>query len=647
MTRRITSAYNFAPLAKQVVCPEWQDRVSHDLPLQDGLCAELDIELTAHTPLLVGAERRDADKQGGVQVVRFFTHPDGTPAIPGSSLRGMLRNVLEVATFSRLQLMDDRALSVRDLTSSDNEYMKRMVKGNIRSQGEGARAQASGGWLWFDGENWRLESTAVARVEQDEIRRHFGLEDRVWPRHDDTGRKKSWRVSAAEKYRVIREACTRNRLAAEIDRDGHIGVHFRLEADSTHRHSDGKYLSYKRVSRLLSCDAEKPYYPGVLVVTGQGIPTKHMDFVFGACARKPTARVLDSATMATFRQVYGHDNSDWNTHWAKRAGDGVPVPVFFLEVDGFLQVGLSQMFRLAGPLSLGVMASNKQVKRQDGRPLDFVETLFGHVSTQLSAAGEALKGRVSFGDLRWTPSGQSSAAMAKASFCNPTVLAQPKPSFYPAYLQQDGDETGVLPGGGQYRTVLSATAQLRGWKRYPVWGPGEVVECPAPPAKSKPDSQIALRPLAPGNRFTGRLRLHNVTREELGAVVWALTWGGDDKLRHTLGLGKPFGLGQVTIRIETGKGSTVVRANQLEAPTPSLDDCRAAFVKYMSMQVANWSGTDSLRELLAMADPARPQANRTNLTALQLVVGGGPGSNHFVAAKRDRSVLQRYSRMRS
>lgn len=43
MTLQITAAYNFVPLADKVVYPEWQDLVSHDLPLQDGLCAELEV----------------------------------------------------------------------------------------------------------------------------------------------------------------------------------------------------------------------------------------------------------------------------------------------------------------------------------------------------------------------------------------------------------------------------------------------------------------------------------------------------------------------------------------------------------------------------------------------------------------------------
>jgi len=45
----ITSAYNFVPLQSAVVQPEWQDRSSQDVPLREGLCAELDIIITNDT----------------------------------------------------------------------------------------------------------------------------------------------------------------------------------------------------------------------------------------------------------------------------------------------------------------------------------------------------------------------------------------------------------------------------------------------------------------------------------------------------------------------------------------------------------------------------------------------------------------------
>lgn len=631
LPRGITSAYNFAPLAQQVVCPEWQDRVSHDLPLREGLCADLQIELVAETPLLVGAERDDTPRQRGqVPAVGFHTHPDGTPAIPGSSLRGMLRNVLEIASFSRMQLIDDRALSIRDLTTSGSEYMRAMVGGDIRSSSVGARPLAQGGWLWFDGQDWRLEPTSVARVEHREIVRHFGLSREVWP---------GKRTTAAQKYEVLRTALQAASRAGKLTKTGHVQVRHPRVEEAVHERSRGKQLRYRRIERLLPVDDTSPSSTvGALVVTGQGVPNKHMEFVFGLCGRKPESRVIDPAAMTRFRQVYGHDDSDWSTHWSRRAAEGTPVPVFWIERDGELQIGLSQMFRLPGPRSLGQMVPDEHRPRAGAaRRLDFVETLFGRVGSDA-----ALKGRVFVGDLRWSGSPQGRPVPADAAYAQPTVLGQPKPSFYPAYLEQQ-QQGGVLKSP-DYRTVLSPDARLRGWKRYPV-RPLPEVRVPEPPAKSQATVQTRLQALAPGNRFKGRIRLHNVTPEELGAVAWALTWGGDDRLRHAIGLGKAFGFGCVRVRIANADSPDAVRANDPATSAPGLGDCTRAFVAYMQRQIPGWERTGTMCELLAMANPELPQATAANLTPLELTVGA---RNEFVEAKsRDnRLALQPHSQRR-
>lgn len=110
----IHAPYNFVPLSKWVYKPDWADQVSHDHPLADGISGTIEIEITAHTPLLVGGERKTLKNQP--QQVHFYTlpGPDGDYAIPGSSLKGMIRNVMEIACFSKMKNIDDIRFGVRD-----------------------------------------------------------------------------------------------------------------------------------------------------------------------------------------------------------------------------------------------------------------------------------------------------------------------------------------------------------------------------------------------------------------------------------------------------------------------------------------------------------------------------------------------------
>ena len=52
-------------------------------------------------------------------------------------------------------------------------------------------------------------------------------------------------------------------------------------------------------------------------------------------------------------------------------------------------------------------------------------------------------------------------------------------------------------------------------------------------------------------RFSSRIRLHNVTAEEIGLVLYALGHGGDPKkpYRHQIGRAKPYGAGEVARRL--------------------------------------------------------------------------------------------------
>jgi hypothetical protein len=46
-------------------------------------------------------------------------------------------------------------------------------------------------------------------------------------------------------------------------------------------------------------------------------------------------------------------------------------------------------------------------------------------------------------------------------------MGSPKPSFYPIYLEQSG-ENGYLGGNDKFSTMMNSNAKLRGWKIYPA-----------------------------------------------------------------------------------------------------------------------------------------------------------------------------------
>ena len=116
----ITAPYNFVPLNKEVFYPSWADDVSHDIPFEDGESGELDITITAKSPIFIRNHSDDKDNPSK-EFCHFINENNAKEYyIPGSSLKGMIRNVLEIISFSKIQIDEDKyknIFGVRDMTN--------------------------------------------------------------------------------------------------------------------------------------------------------------------------------------------------------------------------------------------------------------------------------------------------------------------------------------------------------------------------------------------------------------------------------------------------------------------------------------------------------------------------------------------------
>lgn len=651
-----SSPYNFVPLPPRIVQPEWQDRVSHDLPLQEGLCAEIEIELHAHTPLLLGG-RRDG------QVVHFFSGPDGHPTIPGSSLRGMLRGVLELASFSRIARVHDRQLAARDVGSRVfADYGEAFVgpaqwPSGQRSDGAIFRSLAKTGWLRFDpNRGWLLHPCQHERVEHSTLKA-AGLDVR-----DGAGLQADAQRMASTKYERLLPCLPELRLFAGNIAQAHVAA-----ADPPRRAVALLFALAERVSTTATapCPQERR-----LVVTGQVNDRKHREFLFHVHADAPIA--VPAKVWRAFLDVHdvpARAGLEGSYAWLKRRRPfgALGMPVFYLpdKAGGIAHLGLCQMFKLPYPRTLhGCMGVHGQPAAADTlRRLDFAETLFGAVATDearlagpAAAPGAAggLKSRVFFGDLRAV----GTPTTAPAAFALPTVLASPKPGFHPAYFGamasaaarpghpraaalpvQQRPKAQVQGAGGQAappaKRSIQALTEIRGVKRYPAHAPQEVQGVPK--AQEQQDGVASqLRPVAAGARFSGRIRLHNVLPQELGALLWALLWGGDADLRHALGMGRPFGLGQVSLHLQAitarfNDGAAGAAASVPALPTDGdslalVRPCMRAFEDYMQQQCPGWRQTPTLLELLAMARPGSLPAEQLKPMRFEMVPPPRKGS---------------------
>lgn len=157
----LTSPYNFVPLNSKVYIPDWYGLVSQDIPFEDG--EDGYIELTWHndSPLFIRDKDKDDPKHAPMNI-------NGRYFIPGSSIKGMLRNVLSILSFGKMQegeqyqnqkfqrtviinnktVVKDRKFSIEDLVNKRQPQTE-------ENSGKQDLCELIFGWVIADGQNMK------------------------------------------------------------------------------------------------------------------------------------------------------------------------------------------------------------------------------------------------------------------------------------------------------------------------------------------------------------------------------------------------------------------------------------------------------------------------------------------------------------
>lgn len=573
--RRSTAAYNFVPLPDRVVAAVARPS---DLPDHDAatpgypLCGYFDVTLTTATPLYVRgplstrrvgeqpseferAEREKVDPPVGADFHGlaknkpdfFFTHDPDQPVIPGSSLRGMLRSVLETASHGKVALVADSQLvyrAVGDTTALGAWYRQQLLGPNKarlpKMHFDYPSPNVRGGYLVERNGGWAIRP---ARQHQGESFVHVEYGDAAVV------------TAGSADQRVHKVFVAPAARAAWPRRGGTLTLDFAL-TNSLMRRSPGQA-------------APPGLQPAMLVQSGRmgGQHAKHMH-----CAiyeEDPQAALLEipPAMWETYREDRDRPRGQRPTRPLKRTGD----PLFYL-VDGagkLVFFGPTMMFRLPYVNSVHAMIPNEL---RDPLAIDYAEALFGFLRRPsdfsddgpIPAQGDKARGyasRIAVTDgvlARDYAAEELWLSDQDRGALTPKILSTPKPTSFQHYLVQPSSDrhdlsfydSPVVDDRGQPRGFQTA---IRGHKRYWPQGRRTARDIEARQADGTEVPRVStqhtrMAPIREGVSFRFRVHFDNLLDRELGALCWALhPVGPSAAYRHRLGMGKPFGMGVVAL----------------------------------------------------------------------------------------------------
>lgn len=501
-----TSPYNFVPLNEHVYIPEWGSQVSHDVPFSDGESGTIEVRWRNVSPLFVGGPDSKNEKVDKDKVIKCPVKAhDGRYFIPGTSLRGMLRSVMEVMSFARLRQLNDGFYGVRVFNKNDSNNKKRTANAGDKTCG----------WLTMA--------------------------------EDNTLKLRRCKVE----YKRV-DISTLGIRSKEVDkRQAEVAKHYGV---TEHYPLWSEDRNFK------------------VVCTGW-MNRKKKEYCFPvACDEEES---LSDEVAKAFLGVHA-THPQFEKYFLKRLKEGKEIAVFFHkdEKGQIEHLGLAGTYRT--PYKHSVMDGVRQTAKEGA---DLCDLIWGYIP---EGEEEGLKGRVvvshAFQTDKEKPIRDKDLVLVKG------VLGEPRASFYPYYLAKQGED---------YGSYDDDNFKLAGRKRYRIHARATTTTLPQGNGNDKVST--TFRALPAGQEFSFRITVHNLRPAELGAVLSALTFYGQENVWHNLGMAKAYGFGKIQIDDVQLQGFALDEQAYLKV----FEEEMTAFTR--ETVGTSWLETEQMQKLLCIA----------------------------------------------
>ena len=550
-SKYVGAPYNFVPFHESV-CEYPEDSLpGHDDTSisSDGknqlYSGEIDYSVEAETPIFIGSGKEKADTPE-----RFFRTAEGRFAIPGSTMRGLIRSNVQILSMSSFaEDIDDYALMYRKVAGKhSNDPDAKLYKNKLgffsnTSYIQGEKRTVSGlknvraGYVRREKTGYRIYDTCLNALNKQmpgDMNYYILSEKRI-----------------AESYQAYMDR-NHNRYTDAFEysfflKDGNfftphdLKKHFVKKGREYEGTPNNRYKPYSK-----KCS----YNVKGTSVTAVGIPGRYDQEGYavstGFMKNKKAIYIIpemDTSTVKRYDKYYfpieisDEDLKAFKTDLKKRettlkdvswfdlpAEGEEPRPIFYILLDSHLYFGFTPYMRIFYDYTIwdGLPEALKKSK------LDYAKAIFGF------GGEKSYRSRVSFSDALSLGNVQEGGIQER-------ILGEPKPTSYKDYVLPRNDSTGISYNGDN---KSGNTFRLRGVKQY--WLHEKITE-EGPEERKNKNVVTAFIPLETGTLFSGKIRFHNLKKEELGLLLYSLKL--EDSSRMNIGKAKAFGFGRIRVEV--------------------------------------------------------------------------------------------------
>lgn len=202
---------------------------------------------------------------------------------------------------------------------------------------------------------------------------------------------------------------------------------------------------------------------------------------------------------------------------------GETKAIFYGYINEKLFFGATPYLRIPYKYSVKDGISNT-LKSEKG--FSYMDALFGFTERN----GKSYKSRLSFEDCILFEEGKEKSFKENYEI----ILAQPSATNYASYLIQDAYKYGQ-----DIKNYNDDDFQIRGMKQY--WLKDFISES----STGNEKMMTEIKPIRAKSLFRGKINFNNLSRDELGLLLWALKV--DENCNENIGMGKPYGFGRIEI----------------------------------------------------------------------------------------------------